>query len=156
VEATVEMLELVEAIGAELSRVAERHRAEHNKRTDERELRRLAMIASRTQNNVVVLDMQGRVEWVNDAFIRHSGYSLEEIRGKFVHAVIQGPETDDQLIDEVARAILNGVACKVELTLYDRSGRRSFHEVEGQPLHDEQGRYYQYALISLDVTQRQE
>jgi two-component system sensor histidine kinase/response regulator len=156
VEATVEMLELVEAIGAELSRVAERHRAEHNKRTDERELRRLAMIASRTQNNVAVLDMLGRVEWVNDAFTRHSGYTLEEIRGKVVHSVIQGPETEEHLIDEIGRAIVNGMACKVELTLYDRAGRRSFHEVEGQPLHDEQGRYYQYALISLDVTQRQQ
>jgi PAS domain S-box-containing protein len=156
VEATVEMLELVEAIGAELSRVAERHRAEHNKRSDERELRRLATIASRTQNNVVVLDTMGRVEWVNEAFIRHSGYKLDEIAGKVVHAVIQGPETDAQVVDEVARAIVNGMPCKVELTLYDRSGRKSFHEIEGQPLHDEQGRYYQYALISLDVTQRQQ
>jgi len=156
VEATVEMLELVEAIGAELSRVAERHRAEHDKRSDERELRRLATIAARTQNNVVVLDMLGQVEWVNEAFIRHSGYTLEEIRGKVVHTVISGPETDQALIDEVARSIVNGLACKVELTLYDRAGRKSFHEIEGQPLHDEQGRYYQYALISLDVTQRQE
>jgi PAS domain S-box-containing protein len=156
VEATVEMLELVEAIGAELSRVAERHRAEFNKRSNERELRRLAMIASRTQNNVVVLDMLGRVEWVNDAFIRHSGYTLDEIRGQFVHTVIQGPETDAQLIDEISRAIVDGMPCKVELTLYDRSGHRSFHEVEGQPLHDEEGNYYQYALISLDVTQRQQ
>jgi len=156
VEATVEMLELVEAISAELSRVAERHRAEHDKRSDERELRRLATIASRTQNNVVVLDVQGRVEWVNEAFIRHSGYTLEEIRGKVVHTVISGPETDQSLIDEIARSIVNGLACKVELTLYDRVGRKSFHEIEGQPLHDEQGRYYQYALISLDVTQRQQ
>jgi PAS domain S-box-containing protein len=154
VEATVEMLELVEAIGAELSRVAERHRAEHNKRNDERELRRLAMIASRTQNNVVVLDTMGRVEWVNDAFIRHSGYTLDEIRGKVVHTLIEGPETEPALVDEVARSIVNGQPCKIELTLYDRAGKKSFHEIEGQPLHDEQGRYYQYALISLDVTQR--
>ena len=156
VEATIEMLELVEAIGAELSRVAERHRAEHDKRADERELRRLAMIASRTQNNVVVLDTLGRVEWVNDAFIRHSGHALDQIRGKVVHTVISGPETDAQRVDEVAHAIVNGQACKIELTLYDRSGRKSAHEIEGQPLHDEQGRYYQYALISLDVTQRQQ
>ena len=156
VEATVEMLELVEAIGAELSRVAERHRAEHDKRSDERELRRLAMIASRTQNNVVVLDTLGRVEWVNDAFTRHAGYTLDEIRGKVVHSVIQGAETDRALSDEISRAIVNGTACNVELTLYDRSGRSSVHEIEGQPLHDEQGRYYQYALISLDITQRQQ
>ena len=156
VEATVEMLELVEAMGAELSRVAERHRAEHDKRNDERELRRLAMIASRTENNVVVLDTLGRVEWVNDAFIRHSGYTPDELRGQVVHRLLEGPETDPVPVEEVARSIANGLPCKVELTLYNRDGRKSFHQIEGQPLHDEQGRYYQYALISLDVTQRQQ
>jgi PAS domain S-box-containing protein len=156
VEATVEMLELVEAIGAELSRVAERHRAEHDKRGQERELRRLAMIASRTENNVMMLDTVGRIEWVNDAFIRHSGYTLEEVRGQVAHTLIRGPETDPAGVDEVARAIIGGQPCKVDLILYDRQGRRSFHEIEGQPLHDEQGRYYQYALISLDVTPRQQ
>src|SRR5262249_26555254 len=124
------------------------------KRNDERELRRLAMIASRTQNNVVVLDTQGRVEWVNDAFIRHSGFQPEELRGNLVHTLLEGPETDAALVDEVARSIANGLPCKIELTLYNRANQKTFHEIEGQPLHDENGRYYQYALISLDVTQR--
>jgi PAS domain S-box-containing protein len=156
VEATAEMLELVEAIGAELSRVAERHRAEHDKRANERELRRLAMIASRTENNVMVLDTLGRIEWVNDAFVRHSGYALAEVRGKVAHKMIAGPETDPAIVEQIGRAIVAGQPCRADLVLYDRSGRKSFHQIEGQPLTDEQGRYYQYALISLDVTQREQ
>ncbi|MCX8004658.1 MAG: PAS domain S-box protein, partial [Burkholderiaceae bacterium] len=155
VEPTAEMLELVEAIGAELSRVAERHRAEHEKRAAERELRRLAMIASRTENNVMVVDPQGRVEWVNDAFVRHSGFTLAEVRGRYAHELITGADTDTAALREMTRAIQGGTPCTVDgLVLYDRAGRRSVHQVQGQPLADEHGRYFQYALMSLDVTQR--
>ncbi|MCS6944898.1 MAG: PAS domain S-box protein [Sutterellaceae bacterium] len=153
VEPTAEMLELVEAIGAELSRVAERHRAERAQRSAERELRRLAMIASRTENNVMVVDPQGRVQWVNDAFVRHSGYTLAEVRGQYAHQLLTGADTDAAALQTMARAIADGSPCTVEqVVLYDRAGRRSVHQVEGQPLADEQGRYFQYALMSLDIT----
>ncbi len=154
VEATAEMLELVEAIGAELSRVAERHRAERGLIEREREANRLAMVASLTEHIVIILDTVGRIEWVNEAFVRHSGYTLSEVRGEVAHKLMEGPETDQAAIARVADAIVRGVACKVDLVLYDRNGERRFHEVEGQPMYDERDRYFQYALISLDLTER--
>ncbi len=154
VEATAEMLELVEAIGAELSRVAERHRAERELLEREREAHRLAMVASRTEHIVIILDTAGRIEWVNDAFVRASGYTLSEVRGKVTHTLMAGPETDPAAIARVADAIAAGQPCRVDLVLYDRAGERRFHEVEGQPMHDERGRYFQYALLSLDMTER--
>jgi PAS domain S-box-containing protein len=154
VEATAEMLELVEAIGAELSRVAERHRAERELVEREREAHRLAMVASRTEHIVIILDTVGRIEWVNDAFVRHSGYTLSEVRGKVTHKLLEGPETDQAAIARVANAIVRGEPCKVDLVLYDRKGEPRIHEVEGQPMYDERDRYFQYALLSLDLTER--
>ncbi|GMV60005.1 MAG: hypothetical protein AMXMBFR72_30980 [Betaproteobacteria bacterium] len=154
VEATAEMLELVEAIGAELSRVAERHRAERELVSREREAHRLAMVASRTEHIVIILDTVGRIEWVNEAFVRHSGYTLSEVRGKVTHTLMEGPDTDPAVIARVADAIVRGAPCKVDLVLYDRKGERRFHEVEGQPMYDERDRYFQYALLSLDLTER--
>ncbi|MEW5882567.1 MAG: PAS domain S-box protein, partial [Pseudomonadota bacterium] len=154
VEATAEMLELVEAIGAELSRVAERHRAERELVARSREAHRLAMVASRTEHIVIVLDTVGRIEWVNDAFVRHSGFTLAEVRGKVTHKLMEGPDTDPQVVAQVADAILRGAPCKVDIVLYNRKGERRFHEVEGQPMYDERDRYFQYALLSLDLTER--
>jgi PAS domain S-box-containing protein len=154
VEATAEMLELVEAIGAELSRVAERHRAERELVAREREAHRLAMVASRTEHIVIILDTVGRIEWVNEAFVRHSGYTLSEVRGKVTHKLMEGPETDPEVVARVADAILRGEPCKVDIVLYNRKGERRFHEVEGQPMYDERDRYFQYALLSLDLTER--
>ena len=58
---------------------------------------KLALVAARTDNAVIVTDAEGRVEWVNDGFVRSTGYSLEEMSGRKpgasyrVHAPIQRP-----------------------------------------------------------------
>lgn len=58
------------------------------------DLSTLAQIFARTPNGVVITDATGRVEWVNDAFTRISGYSLPEVVGRTPGSVLQGPETD--------------------------------------------------------------
>jgi alanine-synthesizing transaminase len=62
----------------------------------ERELEasRLAMVASRTDQMVMILDTSGRIEWANDACARFSGYSLQDVRGRPAQTLLQGPQTD--------------------------------------------------------------
>ncbi len=154
VEATNELLELLEAICGELSRVAERQRAEHELRERELEGSRLAMVASRTDQMVMILDTGGHIEWTNDACARFTGYSLQDVRGWLAHTVLQGPESDPTATAAIGAAVLRGEPCRVELTTRTRDGDLRVLEVEGQPLRDEQGRYFQYALISPDITER--
>ncbi|MGB2816621.1 MAG: response regulator [Burkholderiaceae bacterium] len=154
VEATNTLLELVEAIGAELSRVAERQRAERELRQRELEASRLAMVASRTEQMVLILDPLGRIEWANDAAVRFSGYAVQEMRGRLAHTLLHGDETDTDATNHMADAIVRGEPCKVEFTAYTRHGEKRVLEVEGQPLRDEHDRYFQYALISPDITER--
>jgi len=154
VEATNAWLELVEAIGAELSRVAERQRAERELRQREVEASRLAMVASRTEQMVLILDTLGRIEWANDAVMRFSGVGTQEMRGKLAHTIIRGPQTDHVAINRMADAIVRGEPCKIEFIATAHSGEERVLEVEGQPLRDDQGRYFQYALISPDITER--
>jgi PAS domain S-box-containing protein len=154
VEATNELLELLEAICGELSRVAERQRAERELREREIEGSRLAMVASRTDQMVMILDTRGHIEWTNDACARFTGYSLQDVRGWLAHSVLQGPESDPTATATIAAAVLRGEPCRVELTTRTRDGDLRVLEVEGQPLRDEQGSYFQYALISPDITER--
>lgn len=154
VEATNAWLELVEAIQAELSRVAERQRAERELRRREVEASRLAMVASRTDQMVLILDTLGRIEWANDAVMRFSGIGIEEMRGRLAHTLMLGRDTDAHSIQTMADAIVRGEPCKIEFIALARSGEERVLEVEGQPLRDDHGRYFQYALISPDITER--
>ncbi|HUL67316.1 MAG TPA: PAS domain S-box protein, partial [Burkholderiaceae bacterium] len=154
VEATNELLELLESISSELSRVAERQRAERELRERELEASRLAMVASRTEQMVMILDTSGRIEWANDACARFYGYSLQDVRGRPAQTLLQGPQTDAAAITTVSEAIVRGEPCRVEFVAYTRDREVRVLEVEGQPLRDDQGRYFQYALISPDITER--
>jgi PAS domain S-box-containing protein len=154
VEATNDLLELLEAISAELSRVAERQRAERELGERELEASRLAMVASRTDQMVMILDPAGRIQWANDACARFSGYSLQDVRGQLAHKMLRGPKTESSATNVIAEAVVRGDPCRVEFNAYTRDGEMRVLEVEGQPLRDEQGRYFQYALISPDITER--
>ena len=48
----------------------------------ETELSRLALVAKKNQNGVVITDAEGCIEWVNEAFTRISGYAIAEIQGQ--------------------------------------------------------------------------
>ena len=46
------------------------------------QLERLALVAERTNNLVIITDAARRIAWVNEAFIRVSGYTLAEVAGR--------------------------------------------------------------------------
>ncbi|PLW99040.1 MAG: hypothetical protein C0594_17530 [Marinilabiliales bacterium] len=46
------------------------------------ELEKLSIVASETDNAVIIADCNGEIEWVNAAFIRIYGYSFEEYKSK--------------------------------------------------------------------------
>lgn len=60
----------------------------------EAESRKLAMVAERTNNAVVLANRAGRIEWVNAAFERMTGWTLHEVRGLKPGSFLQGPLTD--------------------------------------------------------------
>src|SRR6187402_578141 len=45
------------------------------------ELEKLSLVASRTDNAVLIADPEGIIEWVNDGFIRLFGISKEDVIG---------------------------------------------------------------------------
>ena len=48
----------------------------------------LALVASKTDNAVIILTADGRIEWANDSFVRISGLPLAEARGRPLAAVL--------------------------------------------------------------------
>ncbi len=155
VEATAEMLELVEAIGAELSRVAERQQAERELRAREADARRLALVASNTASLVTIMDAASRIEWVNPSFQQVTGYALGEVVGRRADELLRGPDTSAEaaaLIDEAKAA---GRALRgLQMINYTKQGRPYWVEVEIQPVLDERGRLTHFIAIENDITER--
>jgi len=129
--------------------VAERKRAEE-------EMRKLSLVASRTDNGVVLTDKDGLIEWVNEGFTRITEYALDEVIGRRPGDVLQGPDTDLQTIAHMREQLRKEEDFHVEVVNYSKSGRRYWVQIEMQPIFDDQGRLVSYMGIEGDITERKQ
>ncbi len=120
----------------------------------EAEAQKLAMVAARTDNAVVLSDPRGRIEWVNEGFTRLSGYSFEEVRGRSPGSFLQGPNTDRFTVEMMRERIRRGEGFKTEILNYHRSGRKYWVQIETQPVRDAEGRLINFMAIESDITHR--
>lgn len=129
---------------------------EINKRLQqqEQESRKLALVAARTDNAVIVTDASGCIEWVNEAFTRITGYSLDETRGRKPGDFLQGPDTDPQTIGQIRKALAAEEAISVEILNYRKDGSSYWLSIEIQPMRDDEGRLTNFMAIERDVTLR--
>ncbi len=119
------------------------------------ENRKLAMVASITANAVAITDAQARIEWVNDAFVRLSGYTLDEARGKTAAELLHGAETDAQVAAWVRGQIRAGIGVSdVEMLQYAKHGGSYWVLLEMQPVRDERGVVVQFVHVETDITAR--
>jgi PAS domain S-box-containing protein len=128
--------------------VSERKRAEE-------ENRRLAMVANTTTNSVILADGDGKIEWINPAFTRITGYSLEEVVGKKPGSFLKGPSTDKKVSEFMREKIRAGHGFKdVEIINYTREGTPYWISIEVQPILDKDGKAVQFIAIESDISER--
>jgi PAS domain S-box-containing protein len=123
---------------------------------DEKQLKLLALVARGTDNGVIITDTQGRTEWVNDAFIKHTGYSLEEMVGRTPGSVLQGPETDPTTVSFIRERMQRQVPFSVTILNYKKSGKKLWFAMDITPIHDEAGQLTQFVAIQQNITYRKE
>ena len=119
-----------------------------------RQLARLAEVASRTENAVVVTDLQGRIEWVNDAFVRLTGWRLDDVAGKPPSAFLQGPHTQPAVRAQMRDAIAACAPFDVEVLNYARDGRQYWVQIETRLALDEHGQPSGFIAVETDVTEQ--
>jgi PAS domain S-box-containing protein len=81
----------------------------------------LALLSEFIDDMVVLADTEGRIDWVNEPFIRTCGYSLEELRGKRPDALLQGPEADRGTIAMLHEAIQSGRPLECRIVNYKKN-----------------------------------
>ena len=127
--------------------------AEQNLLRSRAEANRLALVAKRTDNAVVITDTAARIEWVNEGFTRISGYSKEEATGRKPGDFLQRP--DHNLVERghMSERIRAGMGFETEITNYAKDGRAYIIHIECQPLTDKHGTPTGFMAIERDVTQ---
>lgn len=112
----------------------------------------LAMVAQHTIDGVIITDAVGRVEWVNEAFTRISGFTLDDARGQKPGQFLQGPGTDPETVAKMRDAERNGTSFHLEVLNYTKDRTPFWQLVDMQPVRDRDGRLLNFIANQTDIT----
>eukprot|EP00752_Nemacystus_decipiens_P014066 g12502.t1 len=118
------------------------------------QVEKLSLVASRTDNSVVLMDPTGQIMWVNRAFTVLSGYSSDEVIGKRPPDLFPGPDTDQTTIRRIEQNLRQGRAFNETLLKYRKDGSTYWSEIEVQPIRNDLGQVTNFMAIERDVTER--
>ena len=118
----------------------------------ERQIQRLGKIAELTSNLVIVTDANQRIEWVNPAFEKRTGWRLDDVRGRTPGSFLQAPGTDHDTRRAIKKALVAGHAIQVELLNQTRSGKTFWIRKDIQPLRDAAGQLEGFVSVQTDIT----
>jgi PAS domain S-box-containing protein len=121
-----------------------------------KQLKLLALVAEGTDNGVVIAGADGRVEWVNAGFTKHTGYALAELVGRKGGHVLQGPETDPAAVQLFREGLQQAAPFSVTILNYTKAGEKLWLVVDVTPIHNHAGELTQYIALLQNINFRKE
>ncbi len=116
------------------------------------DMQRLAQVVQNTNNAVTLADADMRITWVNDAFTRMTGYTLEEAKGRTPGELLGSGKADAAAIAALNEGIAKEQACRVQILNRAKDGREYWVDTEVQPTRDEQGTLVGFMELGTDIT----
>lgn len=119
---------------------------------DRLQLNSLSLIIQQTQQAVVIADANGKVKWVNPAFEKVTGYTIEDVKDRTPGSFLQGSETDLETIKYMKRQIRKKKAFRCEVYNYKKSGEGYWKRINCHPVFDANQKLIQFFAIDEDIT----
>ena len=116
----------------------------------------LKLIFEQLFNPIVIttsqLELPGpQIVYVNSAFCKQTGYTLEELIGK-TPRIFQGEKTDRAVLDRLKQKLLAGEFFQESTVNYRKDGSEYWVEWNISALYDEEGKNTHYFCVQHDIT----
>lgn len=118
------------------------------------DLAKLSLVASKTDNTVIITDGDGLIEWVNEGFVRLTGYTLGEVIGQKPGQILQGPLSDPVTVKRIGALLRAKKAFTEEIINYHKNGNAYWVSMNITPIFDDAGELVRFISIESDVTER--
>ncbi len=117
----------------------------------EQRLRTLSLVVEQSPESVAVTDLEGRITYVNDAFVRHSGYAREEVLGQNPR-LLQSGRTPRATYDALWKALRRSETWEGEFYNRRKDGSEYLERALVAPIRDADGAVTSYLAIKTDIT----
>lgn len=114
---------------------------------------RLALVAQHANDSVVFSHPNGKIEWVNDAFTRVTGYTREDVVGRTPGEVLNAPETSIAALQDLALCYMDLRPRRVEIQNLTKDNALIWMEVSVTPVLDSAGRPEVFIAIEREITE---
>ncbi|WP_341645767.1 bifunctional diguanylate cyclase/phosphodiesterase [Thauera sp. SDU_THAU2] len=119
------------------------------------ELRRLSMAIEQSPECVVITDTNARIEYVNDAFLRITGYGREEVIGRNPRILNTG-RTPRETYTELWDTLTRGEVWRGEFHNSRKDGSGYLELATIAPIKQADGTITHYVAVKEDITQRKQ
>ncbi|MGI4738020.1 MAG: PAS domain-containing protein [Janthinobacterium lividum] len=124
--------------------------------TAAKHLEQLALVAQGTDNGVLITDAQGRTEWVNEGFIKHTGYTLADIQGRRPGTVLEGPDTDPAASELIRSYKQQPKPFSLTILNYTKAGEKLWVLLHFTPIYNQAGELTQFIIIQQNMNAQKE
>ncbi|HKR04084.1 MAG TPA: two-component regulator propeller domain-containing protein [Bacteroidia bacterium] len=117
------------------------------------ELAKLSLVASETDNAVMIFDQNKELEWVNEGFTKLTGYAISDIKkakGKTIFELTTNPEIETILENCISKK----KSSVYESVLNKKNGETAWVASTLNPIFNEEGRLRNIVIIDTDITLR--
>lgn len=118
------------------------------------ELSELSLVASETINSVVITSEKGNIEWVNEGFVRLTGFTPQEANGKRMSEFLYGELTDRNAFAAMENASKQLNTFSTEIIKYRKDGAPIWVQEDVTRIRDAKGNTEKYIFIESDISER--
>ena len=138
--------------GQPVSEVAVYAREITERRRSETQLRRLYQATQQSPTSVIITDLDGRIVYVNPKFTQVTGYTYDEVIGKYPRILSSG-YTSRHEYQELWKTIADGHIWRGEFRNRKKSGELYWEIASISPVKDENGNIINYVAVKEDITE---
>jgi PAS domain S-box-containing protein len=118
------------------------------------ELERLSLVASKTNNGVLILDSNNKIEWLNEAYEKITGYSLENLLGESPGDFLVSEKTDKLILSKIRDQIKNSRPWSERIIVNTKDGIEIWLGINSTPVFNDNNEIIKYIEIIEDVTEQ--
>ncbi len=115
------------------------------------ELEKLSLVASETDNAILMTDPEGDFIWVNDAYTRMFGFTFDDLTQTFSKNIV-GPRTPVEIKHLINKAKTELHSVDYELQAATKSGDKIWIHTTLSPITDNAGKLKHLIAIDTDIT----
>jgi len=106
--------------------------------------------------SIIITDPKNAVEYVNPAFTKITGYTLEEALGKHPSELLESGENGNDYLSEIHEAIESGRSWRGELRSKKKDGTIYWEDVIISPIFDESHKIKHSVALTEDITDKKQ